>query len=87
MSKTKEFKGSAQDIGSQFFIDMVLPVIRSASQKMPSSELAQLYAGLFAGMAGACAADFGKQTAIAFIRKLSEQLEVVITEIDEGMMQ
>lgn len=86
-SKSAEFKGSAQDIGCDFFLNLVMPVIREASNRMPAHELAQLYAGFFAGACGSMAADFGKDAAKVMIDAVAAQFDDVVLHVDAGMMQ
>lgn len=86
-AKTVTYKGSAQEIGCDFFLNLVMPVIREASNRMPNHELAQLYAGFFAGACGSMAADFGKDAAKAMIDAVAEQFADVVQQVDAGMMQ
>lgn len=85
--KPKEFKGTAQDIGCDVFLQNVLPIIRLASKKMPPRELAELYAGFMAGFAGAMAADFGKDVSQSLIASFVRQLDNLFFELDQGLMQ
>lgn len=86
-TKTTAFKGTAQDIGCDFFLNLVMPVIREASNRMPAGELAQLYAGFFAGACGSMAADFGKDAAKVMIDAVAAQFDDVVQHVDAGMMQ
>ena len=85
--KTTAYKGTAQDIGCEVFINHVMPIIQQASRKMPGDQLAQLYAGFLAGACGAMAADFGKEAAKIMIDAVSAQFDDVVEELDKGMMQ
>lgn len=85
--KSKEYKGAAQDIGCDVFINHVMPVIRAASKHMPDRELAELYAGFFAGACGSMAADFGKEAAKIMIDAVAAQFNDVAQELGTGMMQ
>jgi|GEM_PF-3114270 len=85
--KTKAYQGSAQDIGCDVFINHVMPFIRAASKRMPDCELAELYAGFFAGACGSMAADFGKEAAKIMIDTVAAQFDDVAQEINAGMMQ
>ncbi len=81
------YKGSAQDIGCQVFLDHVMPIIRAASKKMDTGNLAQFYAGLMAAACGSMAADFGKDAAQRLINVIAEQFGDVVQELDQGTMQ
>jgi len=85
--KTTAYKGTAQDIGCDIFINHVMPIIQQASRKMPGDQLAQLYAGFFAGACGAMAADFGKEGAKIMIDAVAAQFDDVVEQLGEGMMQ
>ena len=54
---------------------------------MSGDQLAQLYAGFFAGACGAMAADFGKEATKIMIDAVSGQFDDVVEELDKGMMQ
>lgn len=77
----KTFTGLPQDIGVQVFIDVVMPVIRKASHNMEPGQLAELYAGFFAGACGSMAADFGKDAAQTMIDAVAAQFDGVILEL------
>ena len=85
--KSTAYKGTAQDIGCDVFINHVMPIIQQASRKMSGDQLAQLYAGFFAGACGAMAADFGKEAAKIMIDGVAAQFCDVVQELDTGMMQ
>lgn len=76
----KTYSGTAQEIGAAVFIDVVMPVIRMASQNMEPGQLAELYAGFFAGACGSMAADFGKDAAQKMIDAVADQFDSVILE-------
>lgn len=85
--ESKAYRGNAQDIGCDVFLNHVMPIIRDASKQMPNKELAELYAGFFAGACGSMAADFGKEAAKAMVEALVDQFCDVVQELDTGMIQ
>lgn len=87
IQKSAAYKGTAQDIGCDVFINHVMPIIRQASRQMDAGNLAQLYAGFMAGACGSMAADFGKDVAQRLISKVAEQFGDVVQELDQGPLQ
>ena len=70
MSKTKKqvFAGAPVEIGSDVFIEMCLPIVKEAQQKLKATpqQMGQLYAGFISAAVGAMIADFGQDQAIAW---------------------
>ena len=83
----KTYTGTAQDIGCSIFIEHIMPIIRKASHGMSPSNLAELYAGFFAGACGSMAADFGKDAAKVMIDAVAAQFDDVVQSAELGMMQ
>lgn len=85
--KTKAYQGTPQDIGCDVFIQHVMPIIRQASMQMKNKELAELYAGFFAGACGSMAADFGKDVAQRLIMEFANQFGNAVNQIAQGPLQ
>lgn len=79
--KKISFEGTAQEIGTEMFLEIVMPVVRQVSNKAPPEALAELYAGLLAATMGSLAADFGKPAAKNMLLALCEQFDEVVLEV------
>ena len=86
-TKTRSHQGTPQDIGCEVFIEHIMPIIRMASHQMPLEQLAELYAGFFAGACGSMAADFGKDAAKVMIDAVAAQFDDAVQSAELGMMQ
>jgi len=69
---TKTIEGTPMEIGQGIFIDICIPIIQQASQRMNEQELVMLYAGFIGAQFGALAADLGPDKAIEVIETISE---------------
>lgn len=65
-------QGSPSDIGTEVYVQMVLPVIIQARGVMDGAQMAQLYAGVVGSLYGSIEAEFGKEAANEFVEILSE---------------
>ncbi len=77
-------KGSAEEIGAELFIQLVLPVIHEAAQTFGSKkELAEFYAGFVGACFGSMAHHFGEAPARGLVQLLAQGLDGV--ELHQGV--
>lgn len=62
-TEVKRFEGTADVVGTNIFIEIVMPIIHASSQQMPPDQLALLYGGFMSAAMGSLAADFGQANA------------------------
>lgn len=86
MKQTKKYEGLPVDVGSQIFIDHVMPFIRLASKAMSPKQLAELYGGFLGGALGSMTADFGPDIAIGIAQLTLQNSEKIIRDLHNGAL-
>ncbi len=71
------FTGSPTTIGTDIFIQCVMPIIKQVQQQPTANaqSVAQFYAGFMAALSGCIAADFDKGIAVEILRGTADRLE------------
>lgn len=70
MTNQLKLEGTADEIGAECFIKILMPVVREASKQFDTKQLAELYAGFAGAMIGSMIADFGPDNALTLINQV-----------------
>lgn len=71
------FTGSPTEIGTDIFIQCVMPIIKQVQQQPTANaqNVAQFYSGFMAALSGCIASDFDKGLAVEMLRGTADLLE------------